>query len=232
MRLYRKKQLMKKIQKRWIVSNKFFMSFFICAMFMLLLFTSSSPVQGSGLPNWLDGELHDLLNDNGGPAFFTLPFSFQFDKIPQDPKNPLTRAKVALGKLLYHETAMGVNNVRDEGFETYSCASCHFAQAGFMNNLPQGIGEGGLAFGAAGEGRFLNDNYGIEPDSLEKPDLQPIRTPTVVNGAYQELMLWNGQFGGVGANQELLETTDKSWEDFGFPLEINALGLEGPSLER
>jgi len=174
------------------------------------------------LDNELDTELDEILlvvSGGDGRSFFMLPSSNQFEAIPQDPKNQLTRHKARLGELLYHETALGVMNVRPEGRETYACASCHFAEAGFMANLPQGMGEGGWGFGVVGEARGFQPQYDSNPDM---PDCQPIRTPTVLNSAYQELMLWNGQFGGIGDN---LGTEDK-WTA-GTPLESNFLGMHG-----
>jgi cytochrome c peroxidase len=169
----------------------------------------------------LDAELRNLLIASGeeqGVEFFRLPNEHQLHLIPQDPANPLTPRKVALGQRLFHETALGIDNVRSEGRETYSCASCHHAAAGFMANLPQGVAEGGSGFGARGEGRVFSPDY----DGPEYPDCQPIRTPTTLNSAYQELMLWNGQFGGVGANLG----TEGQWA-IGTPLESNWLGLHG-----
>jgi cytochrome c peroxidase len=181
----------------------------------------SSTYPAAGAPK-LDLELQTLLwsgSDGKGLEFFMLPGSSRLGLIPQDPRNPLTPQKVHLGRLLYHETAMGVNNIRPEGEETYACASCHHAQGGFQANLPQGISEGGSGFGLNGEGRVHLPQYDCNPD---KPDVQPIRTPTVLNTAYQELMLWNGQFGGVGDN---LGTEDK-WTA-GTPLESNQLRMHG-----
>ena len=59
----------------------------------------------------LDTELRELLEDaspNGRVDFFQLPGSKDFNDIPQDPRNPLTTDKVALGKQLYHETALAI----------------------------------------------------------------------------------------------------------------------------
>jgi cytochrome c peroxidase len=170
----------------------------------------------------LDTDLRAALiahSEGEGLEYFRLPRHNEMNKIPQDPNNPLTSAKVQLGSFLYHETALAVNNVRKEGHEMYSCASCHHAQGGFMANLPQGMAEGGSGFGVSGEGRVFMTAYDSDPDA---PDCQPIRTPTAMNGAYQELMLWNGQFGGVGDN---LGTEDQ-WTE-GTPKESNWLGLHG-----
>jgi len=125
----------------------------------------------------IDTELSDLLIKHGGDlAFYTLPDSDDFSAIPQDPKNPLTKDKVALGKLLYHETALAVDSKFPSSMNTYSCASCHHAQAGFQANLPQGIGDGGIGFGFMGEMRRL-DPLSTASDI----DVQPIRTPTTLN---------------------------------------------------
>lgn len=184
--------------------------------------------QCDSLDRQLDRLLREAAPGKEGKRFFVLPRSNDLNKIPQDPKNPLTPEKVRLGKLLYHETALA--NTQDcvlpKGEETYSCASCHFAQAGFKSNLPQGIGEGGGGFGSAGEARGFRNGYETRRPSDHGPDVQPIASPTILNGAYQELMLWNGQFGGVGDNADLLPQ-GKTWEAFGFPLEANALGLHG-----
>ncbi len=151
----------------------------------------------------------------GGLDFFRLPDSDEYDRIPQDPLNPLTAERVLLGKLLYHETALGTSCLQASAEETYSCASCHFAQAGFQAALPQGIAEGGRGF----QSRFLDPTYDSSHDDA-KPDLQPIRSPSSMNTAYQELMLWNGQFGGVGLNFG----TEANWTG---PKENNHLGFHG-----
>jgi cytochrome c peroxidase len=57
-------------------------------------------------------------------------------------------------------------------------------------------------------------------------DVQPIRTPSVLNTAYQELMLWNGQFGATGMN----EGTEASWTS-GTPKEVNFLGFQGLEIQ-
>lgn len=150
-------------------------------------------------------------------SYFQFPASDAFASIPQDPKNPLSAEKVALGQLLYHETALGVKPMLSEGMQTFSCGSCHFAAAGFQAGRAQGIGDGGLGIGAGGDGRGKSPNY----KDMEL-DVQPIRTPTAMNTAYQELMLWNGQFGAVGANIG----TEAQWTPE-TPLETNHLGYQG-----
>lgn len=159
--------------------------------------------------------------DGESMEFFNMPASDDFNAIPQDPNNPITAAKVELGKLLYHETGLLTNNKLPEGQFTASCASCHNAKAGFQAGRIQGVGEGGLGFGIRGENRINNPNYPI--DSL---DVQPIRSPTAMNGAYQQVMLWNGQFGAVGPNAG----TESQWT-VGTPKENNNFGYEGLEIQ-
>ncbi len=159
----------------------------------------------------------DSATNGEGVSALILPDSYDFSSIPQDPINSLSVAKVELGKLLFHETALGVDAKYENGIGTFSCATCHHAAAGFQANRKQGIGDGGIGFGIAGEGREPSDEYPL--DSL---DVQPIRTPTAMNGAYQKIMLWNGQFGATGMN----EGTEAQWT-LGTPIWNNNFGHEG-----
>jgi len=170
--------------------------------------------------NPLDIELEQVLNEvsNGqGLSNFILPNSNDFTAIPQDPNNPLNTKKVNLGKLLYHETGLALSPKQEESKGTFSCASCHFASAGFQSCRIQGIAEGGEGFGLNGEGRVKIASY----DPMDM-DVQPLRTPTAMNGAYQKNMLWNGQFGATGLNTG----TEDLWPEE-TPIAINHLGFEG-----
>lgn len=152
-----------------------------------------------------------------GLRAFQMPNPDIYTLIPQDPRNPITPEKVALGKLLFFEPGLGSEPLKTTGAFTYSCASCHLVQAGFQAGVRQGIGEGGIGIGVRGEGRLPSPNY----DKLEL-DIQPIRSPSVLNVAFQELMIWNGQFGATGANIG----TENNWT-FGTAKEANFQGYEG-----
>ena len=166
----------------------------------------------------IDNQLQEaLINTGQNLDFYKLPNSTDYNQIPQDPNNPISEAKVELGKLLFHESAFSTEGEFPITKTEYSCASCHHAAAGFQSGLAQGIGEGGEGFGLMGEGRIRNSL--CEPSLC---DVQPIRTPTVLNGAYQPLMLWNGQFGATDLN----EGTDAYWTP-DTPKETNNLGFEG-----
>jgi len=166
----------------------------------------------------LQFDLENRINElYGSKQSLVLPQSNDYSEIPSDINNSITEAKVELGKLLFHETELGENPNMEEGLNTYSCASCHHSDAGFQSGILQGIGEGGVGFGLAGEGRVKSSAY-LEEDL----DVQPIRTPSVLNSAYQEVMLWNGQFGATGVNIG----TESNWT-VGTPKEDNNLGFEG-----
>lgn len=168
----------------------------------------------------LDDQLETLIgqaSSGQGKAFYVLPESTDYTRIPQDPKNPVTAEKVALGELLFHETALSQHPMKVISFGTYSCASCHHAKAGFQACVPQGIGDGGVGFGQNGEARAINSQY-----QGSDVDVQPVRSPSALNIAYQTNILWNGQFGATGVNTG----TEAAWTK-GTPKEKNTLGFQG-----
>lgn len=170
--------------------------------------------------NKLDANLKRILQDassSGSIDFFKLPGANDWDKIPQDPLNPITKQKVELGKLLFHETGLAKDPNNKKSINGYSCASCHIASAGFQANVAQGIGEGGLGFGLKGEKRKGDDEY-----DFEDIDVQPIRTPSILNSAFQNITTWNGRFGANGINRY----TKKKWVK-GSPEAFNLLGFDG-----
>ena len=170
--------------------------------------------------NSLDSDVRFAINtayNSKGLSYYQLPLSSELDRIPQDPNNPLSAAKVELGKLLFHEPGFGTVGEFGDMRQTYSCASCHHVEGGFQANLPQGIGEGGIGFGVNGEGRQV-DLFVAMP----KVDVQPLRTPSAMNAAFQTNLLWNGQFGATHLN----EGTEELWEDE-TPLATNHLGFQG-----
>ncbi|NND71075.1 MAG: cytochrome-c peroxidase, partial [Rhodothermales bacterium] len=81
----------------------------------------------------------------------------------------------------------------------------------------QGIGEGGWGMGNNGLDRVANPDY-----DEANIDVQPIRSPSAMNGAYQIVNLWNGQFGATGPNTG----TEDRWAE-GTPIHTNFLGFEG-----
>lgn len=150
-----------------------------------------------------------------GLAGFVIPDLENLALLPQDPKNPITPEKVAVGKMLFHETVLATEALNSDGMLTYSCASCHHVAAGMQSGLRQGLSDGGIGFGIKGEGRVKNPLYDVS-----ELDVQPLKSPAVLNVTYQKNMLWNGQFGATGLNVG----TEAQWVG---GASVNLLGFEG-----
>lgn len=168
----------------------------------------------------LDNQLRNLVSasaPSGGMDFYILPSENDLDKIPQDPKNPLTEEKVELGKLMFFDTGLAQSSFKPSGRGTYSCSSCHIAEAGFKPGTFQGIADGGVGFGINGENRVRDTAY--DEDEL---DVQDARAISLVNVAYVTNTFWNGQFGATGENIGTEDVWDNR-ED----TERNHQGFEG-----
>ena len=63
-----------------------------------------------------------------------LPAGFPEPKVPAD--NPMSEAKVELGRYLFYDTRLSINH-------TYSCATCHDQKHAFTDNLVLAIGATG-----------------------------------------------------------------------------------------
>ncbi len=168
----------------------------------------------------LDQVLENLIKRSsatGTYEHFILPNSNDYNNIPQEPKNPLSAEKVALGKMLFFETGLALGAKKPSSVGTYSCASCHIPSAGFRPGSSQGIADGGLGFGHNGEARTKFPNY-----AGDEIDAQGVRPLSLLNVAYVTNTLWNGQFGAGDVN----EGTEALWDDKPETA-INALGLSG-----
>ena len=172
----------------------------------------------------LDVQLKERLriaSPTGNFEHFILPSGTDYENIPQEPTNPLTPEKIALGKYLFFETGIGVKAAKASGMGTYSCATCHVPTAGFRPGRHQGIADGGVGFGENGEFRELNPEY-----NEDEIDAQGARPLSVLNVAYVTNTFWNGQFGAGHIN----EGTESRWnhED---ATDINELGMLGPEVQ-
>jgi cytochrome c peroxidase len=170
----------------------------------------------------LDSELSNLLQDKD---YYILPSSTDFNQIPQSKVNPLTREKVDLGKLLFFETAFGVEAMKPELKGTFSCSSCHVPERGFRPGLKQGIADGAVGFGNLGQGRIKLETY-----KDEEIDAQGARPLAVLNTAFVHNTMWNGSFGDDFANKG----TEGIWgkHDPGTAINAQKLGaLEGQNIE-
>jgi len=171
---------------------------------------------------YLDTPLDQLLassvvraSESNDVTHFILPESDDFASIPQDPRNPLTKEKVELGKMLFFETGIALSPTKEAGKKTYSCASCHVPSAGFRPGTEQGIADGGIGFGDNGENRGKLAAY----RDFEM-DVQSVRPLSVLNVAYVENTTWNGRFGSTGVNVG----TEDRW-DLNPELHVNEEGF-------
>lgn len=172
--------------------------------------------------SFLDRELQLRLESVAGSTdHFKLPDHNDYASIPQDPKNPLTEAKVTLGKFLFFETGIGIDASQQVGMETFSCATCHDPKAAFKPAAQQGVADGGFGYGSRGEMRIKNPSYGHF-----EVDAQAIRPLSVLNVAFVENTFWDGRFGATNVN----EGTEALWTELDGT-HRNELGMLGPEVQ-
>lgn len=155
----------------------------------------------------------------GSLSDYIMPSSIDYKSLPnQDPNNPVTAEKVALGKLLFFETGLAQDAKKSVSLNTYSCSSCHVPEKNFTAGRFQGIADGGVGFGHLGEGRSKNVDYqGSEVDA------QGARPLPTINLTYVRNALWSGAFGARGMNIG----TESAWGIVDSLTSINAKGFEG-----
>jgi len=188
---------MKPLKNLWLVVR-------VMVIALLCTVIGGSPVHAvndvrdSASISYLSRQLEQLIKvsapSNQGLQYFILPDSSEIDKIPADPKNPLTHEKIRLGQFLFHEPALSINPINPKHWQEASCASCHFAQAGFRSNLAQALGTGGMGWN---KDRYRDPE--VFPTEIDK---QNILAPSVLNSAYQKVMLWDGRLGSTGVNAQ------------------------------
>jgi cytochrome c peroxidase len=98
-------------------------------------------------------------------------------------KNPLTRAKIELGRQLYFETRLCPDN-------TVSCATCHHPQEGFSRHTKTGVGIGGQKGGRnspVSYNRILSDAqfWDGRAGSLEDQAVGPIQNPIEMGNTHE-----------------------------------------------
>lgn len=145
---------------------------------------AEDPDEREALVATLDGQL-------GDPALWILPApptNGDWSAFPQLPTNPITDAKVALGKELFFEP--GIMVVFSEGLAgTASCGTCHDPTASFGAGTVMGRG-----VGAGGEGRGGTRALaaGVQPGTEDFP---PFNERRIVNVAWTSSVAgWQGDF--------------------------------------
>ncbi len=94
----------------------------------------------------------------------------EFPPVIEPVENPTTVEKVALGRLLFFDPILALEN-------DISCATCHHPDYGFADGLPAAIGSGGTGAGPERKSGIL----------LER------NTPALWNVAYMRMLFWDGR---------------------------------------
>jgi len=159
----------------------------------------------------------ERISPTGDVTAFIMPEAGDYTTLIQEPKNLMTPAKVELGKLLFFETGLGADAVKEVGKFTYSCGTCHVPAKGFMPGTVQGIADGGIGFGLDGESRARFHLY--EENELDAQGARPL---SLLNAGFISNTSWSGAFGAGNIN----EGTEDQW-GVNTPTEVNHLGLAG-----
>lgn len=193
---------------------------FLVSLSFLLIFSCTKESPEPVIEKDLDSDLIralDLASPNGRFFHFILADENKLEHLPnQDPRNPITREKVILGKSIFFDTGLAQDAKDESCYETYSCSTCHIPEAGFLPGRNQGIADGAFGFGVNGSTRSVLDSY--EENAL---DAQGVRPLTTMNVAYMTNTLWSGLFGAHDVN----EGTEDVW--VGTLPEVNHLGFIG-----
>jgi len=131
----------------------------------------SGPLTEEEIATWLNNPANHEVLDLVLPAGLSLGQS----QIKGLDKNPLTAAKIELGRQLYFDTRLSADN-------TVSCASCHHPQEGFSRHTATGVGIEGQKGGRnspVSYNRILSDKqfWDGRADSLEAQAVGPIQNP-------------------------------------------------------
>ncbi len=168
-----------------------------------------------------DRLLEDQLNDRSATGTYLgyiMPDGTDLSLLPnQGEKNPVTQAKVELGRMLFYETGLALENAYPDSKNAYSCSSCHVPSRGFTAGRVQGIADGAMGFGVSGELRSKHPGY-----LGDEVDAQGARPLTMMNLTYVTNTLWAGTFGSFNVNLG----TESVWNQDTL-VAINFKGLPG-----
>lgn len=126
------------------------------------------------------------VNEDWKPALLAQRIPAHFPPVEFAKDNPLTEAGTALGKLLFHDVRLSINN-------TQSCASCHLASNAFADPRRVSLGAEGQAgkrqamplFNLAWKPSFFWD--GRSP-TLRDQVLRPIQDPTEMHETLEHVV--------------------------------------------
>ncbi|MCA9037285.1 MAG: c-type cytochrome [Planctomycetaceae bacterium] len=139
----------------------------------------TGPLTEEQLKDWLaDSSNHETLNIN-----LPLGLSLGQSQMKVLEENPLTRAKIELGRQLYFDTRLSADN-------TISCATCHHPQEGFSRHTKTGVGIAGQMGGRNSPisyNRILSDKqfWDGRAASLEEQAVGPIQNPIEMGNSHE-----------------------------------------------
>ncbi len=140
----------------------------------------SGPLTTDQIQNWLNDPANHAVLEVQLPLGLNLGQT-QIKGIEQ---NPMTRAKIELGRQLYFDTRLSADN-------TVSCASCHHPQEGFARHTATGVGIDGQKGGRnspSSYNRILSDRqfWDGRAGSLEAQAVGPIQNPIEMGYTHEE----------------------------------------------
>lgn len=138
---------------------------------LVLGIPGSGPLMNARIEEWLSQEV----NHQALTVKLPLGLSLGESQMKGLQKNPLTLAKIELGRQLYFDTRLSADN-------TVSCASCHHPQDGYSRHTPTGVGIRGQKGGRnspSSYNRILSDAqfWDGRAGSLEAQAVGPIQNP-------------------------------------------------------
>ena len=138
---------------------------------LVLGIPGSGPLTNARIEEWLSQEV----NHQALTVKLPLGLSLGESQMKGLQKNPLTLAKIELGRQLYFDTRLSADN-------TVSCASCHHPQDGYSRHTPTGVGIRGQKGGRnspSSYNRILSDAqfWDGRAGSLEAQAVGPIQNP-------------------------------------------------------
>lgn len=147
---------------------------------LLLGIPGDGPLTEAEIQAWLaDSAQHEVLTIK-----LPLGLSLGEKQMKGLKENPMTRAKIELGRQLYFDTRLSSDN-------TVSCASCHHPQEGFTRHTQFGIGVDGQEGGRnspTSYNRILSDLqfWDGRAGSLEEQAVGPIENPIEMANTHEQ----------------------------------------------
>ncbi len=145
--------------------------------------TSGIPGEGALTKEQIEKWLAEPSNHETLSVKLPLGLSLGESQVKGLDKNPLTRAKIELGRQLYFDTRLSADN-------TISCATCHHPQEGYSRHTATGVGIKGQKGGRNSPVSYNRILSGAQfwdgrADSLEAQAVGPIQNPIEMGNTHE-----------------------------------------------